>query len=176
MKDVAGARRQEQQVAALRALSVRQIHRTALVRYLRDNQVAGVERDRILAEFYGVKDAHESVIAAHRSYLVAASSSFCVAEVLNLTGDDAGLELLRAYERAYGEYFRLFCDRLRAIQSRQLYLLAALIPEVRATAETLRQEILADDLRIITSSLVAHPRAASSSASTRRRALASGSR
>ena len=59
-------------------------------------------------------DPRESVITEHRNYLLAASTQFCAADILEMIGDKHGLELVRRYELAYNQYFGMFCDRARA--------------------------------------------------------------
>jgi hypothetical protein len=126
----------------LRAIAVEQVHRTALVRYLRDNRVTGAAREQTLREFHGVADARDSTLVEHRNYLLAASTHLCTAEILELVGDRQGLALLRGYELSYGQYFGMFCDRARAAQDGTPYLLGSLLPEVRAAANRLRAGIL----------------------------------
>jgi hypothetical protein len=142
MNDVARARRRERQVLSLRALTVEQIHRAALVRYLREHQVKGAARDQTLREFYGVVDPRESVVLEHRNYLLAASTQFCASDILELIGDTHGVELTRRYESAYQQFFGMFCERARARQDRRTYMLEALLPEARSAAERLRARIL----------------------------------
>jgi len=142
MGGVANARRRERQVLKLRSIAIEQVHRTALVRYLRDNHVVGEERERTLRTFYGINDARDSARAEHRHYLLAASTQLCANRILELVSDVPGQDLVRNYELAYGQYFGMFCDRARALQNGQPYLLAALIPEVRGVAERIRLRIL----------------------------------
>jgi hypothetical protein len=141
---VAAERRRQQQILSLRSLSVEQIHRAALVSYLRERQVTGEAREQTLREFYGVTDPTEAAIMEHRTYLLAASSQFCAADILEIIGDRRGLELLRGYELAYGQYFAMFCERARAQQAGASYLLAALIPEVRDVAGHIRTRLMDD--------------------------------
>jgi hypothetical protein len=142
MNAVANARRRERQIMTLRSVSIHQIHRTALVRYLRDHRVTGVSRDLTLREFYGVMDPRESAIMEHRNYLLAASTQFCAADILELIGDTHGLDLVRRYELAYNQYFGMFCEKARARQTHQPYMLEMLMPEVRDAAERLRARIM----------------------------------
>ena len=142
MGTVADARRRERQILALRAFSIQQVHRSALVRYLRDFRIVGAARDQTLADFYGVIDPREAAVIEHRDYLLAASSQICATDVLELVGDDVGVQLLRNYELAYGQFFSMFCDYSRAKRSHQSYLLTALLPEVRGTAARLRGRML----------------------------------
>ncbi|HET8696946.1 MAG TPA: hypothetical protein VFO94_05650 [Gammaproteobacteria bacterium] len=127
-------------------MCVEQIHRAALVRYLRDHRITGELRDLTLREFYNVTDSRESALIEHRNYLVAASSQLCAAEILGLVDDRAGVGLLRQYELAYGQYFGMFCERARVLRSGGRYLLAPLLPEVREAAERIRLRILNGDL------------------------------
>jgi hypothetical protein len=142
MNAVASARRRERQITTLRALAIEQIHRTALVRYLRDHNVRGVARDQTLREFYGIVDPRESAIIEHRNYLLAASTQFCTADILDLIGDKHGVDLVRRYEFAYLQYFGMFCERARARQTGKTYMLEMLLPEARGAAERLRARIV----------------------------------
>jgi len=146
MSKVAAARRRERQLLALRSISLAQIHRTALIRYFRDYRIARAARDLTLREFYGVMDARRAALAEHRTYLIAASSQLCAMDLLELADDMKGIDLLREYETAFGQFFAMFCDRSRATQLGASYLLSGLVPEVRANAEQVRKSILAGHL------------------------------
>jgi hypothetical protein len=121
---------------------VEQIHRTALVRHLRDEGVTGIARDQTLREFYGVTDPREAAITEHRNYLLASSTQFCATDILTMIGDHTGVELLRRYELAYTQYFSMFCQRARARQMGTPYLLAMLMPEMREAAERMRARLM----------------------------------
>jgi hypothetical protein len=142
MNLVANARRRERQIMSLRTVSIEQIHRTALVRYLRDHRVTGTARDLTLREFHGIMDPRESAIAEHRNYLLAASTQFCAADILEMIGDKHGLDLVRRYELAYNQYFGMFCEQARARQTGKTYMLEMLLPEVREASQRLRGRIL----------------------------------
>jgi hypothetical protein len=142
MNVVAHARQRERQIMSLRAVSIDQIHRTALVRYLRDQRITGAARDLTLREFHGIMDPRESALAEHRNYLLAASTQFCAADILEMIGDKHGLDLVRRYELAYTQYFGMFCDQARARQTGGTYMLGMLLPEVRDAAHRLRGRIL----------------------------------
>ena len=146
MNSVAVARQRERQILTLRNLSVEQIHRTALVRYLRDFRITGAARDQTLREFYRVMDTRESAVVEHRNYLIAASTQLCAGDLLELVGDYGGRDLVGLYELAYGQYFSMFCDRARARQNGAVYLLGTLLPEVHDAAERLRRRVLAGEL------------------------------
>src|SRR5690606_12363129 len=84
---VAAARQRSAQIIKLRAVVIEQVHRTALVRYLREGAVSGPARDALLREFHGVVDSRDATLAEHRNYLVAASTQICAAEILERAGD-----------------------------------------------------------------------------------------
>lgn len=146
MRSVASQRLRDPQVMALRTVAVEQVHRTALVAYLRRG-VTGAARERALGLFYGLSDARDATLAEHRSYLIAASTQVCAHDLLELVGDHEGLDLVRQYEIAYGQYFAMFCERAVALQMGQNYLLSALLPEVKDAAERLRRRILRSKVR-----------------------------
>lgn len=145
MNAVAKGKRRERQILELRSVSLTQIHRTALIHYLREHEISGANRDKTLREFYGVMDARRAAVLEHRNYLMAASSQLCAADLLELVGDTEGLKLVRQYEAMYGQYFGMFCERARATR-RNTYLSSALIPEIRADAKRLRMRIMSGDL------------------------------
>jgi hypothetical protein len=145
MMAIAGAKRRERQITRLRALAVQQIHRAALVRHLRANQITGKERNRVLQEFFGPRDPDCAVLAEHRNYILAASSQVCASDLLELTGDRYGIKLVSRYQSDYGLYFAMYCDRARARQDGRLYLLEALMPEVRDEATRVRETLLGGD-------------------------------
>jgi hypothetical protein len=147
MGAVADARIRPRQILALRAFALEQIHGSALVRYLREHHVVGEDRDRTLHHFFGVADARDAALMAHRDYILAASSQVCATDLLGLARDDYGVELLGDYEQAYGQFFSMFCESERSRQNGEPYLLASLLPEVRVAASHLRRRILEGDSR-----------------------------
>jgi hypothetical protein len=147
MRHVADARLHHPQILQLRAVAVQQVHNTALVNYLRAGRVTGTARDKALRLFHGVSDLRDATLAAHRSYLVAASTQVCTRDLLELVGDAEGLDLLRRYELAYSQYFGMFCERAFALQSGKNYLLASFLPEVKDVADRLRLTIVGSQLR-----------------------------
>ncbi len=147
MAHVAGARRRERQILALRSLAVEQVHRTALVSYLRDHHIVGHARDQTLQEFYRLADPRNAAVFEHRNYLLAASTQLCAVDILRLVEDADGLDLIQSYELAYRQYFGMFCERARAKRNGTPYLLATLLPEVRDAAQQLKLRIL--DSRLV---------------------------
>ena len=138
--------RRESQLLELRRGCVEELHRAALVRYLNEFNLPSEERDRTLRVFYGVMDPREAAVLEHRRYLMAASSQLCATELLALAGDTLGVDLIRRYERAYAQYFSLFCERARRSEAGQRCLLGELLPEVKAIATRLHEHIVGRDL------------------------------
>lgn len=155
MRNVAGARLRYPQVLALRGVAVQQVHRTALINYLRLGQITGAARDSALRLFHGVSDLRDAALAEHRSYLLAASTQVCTYDLLDLVGDNEGLELIRRYELTYAQYFSMFCERAAALQAGTSYLLGALLPEVKNVADRLRLKIVGSESRLMLPRLAA---------------------
>jgi len=147
MRGVASPRRRDPQIQALRAVAVEQVHRTALVSFLRQGRITGALRDRTLGLFHGISDVRDATLAEHRSYLIAASTQLCAYDLLALVGDGEGLDLIRRYELAYAQYFGMFCERAIALQTGGNYLLGSLLPEVKDVADRLRLRIVRSHLR-----------------------------
>jgi len=141
------ARRRDPLIVGLRTVAIGQVHRTAVVNYLRLNRISGAARDQTLALFHGVSDPRDAALAEHRGYVVAASTQVCAHDLLDLVGDRDGLDLLRQYQLAYDQYFAIFCDRARARQVGETFLLDSLLPEVKAVADRLRLRIVSADVR-----------------------------
>lgn len=146
MRVVAGQRLRSPQVIALRNVGVQQVHRTALVNYLRAGRVTGAARDNAIRLFHSVSDMRDAMLAEHRNYLLAASTQVCTNELLQLVGDEEGRALLRRYELAYTQYFEMFCERAFALQNGRNYLLGSLLPEVKDVADRLRVKIIGTQL------------------------------
>jgi hypothetical protein len=145
METVAAMRRRHRQILALRALLLRQIHGSALVRHLREHHVIGPARVRTLRLFFGIADACNATLMAHRDYLLSATSQVCMTELLALANDVRGVQLLYDYESVYGQFFGVFCATTCARQGDAPYLLAGLLPELRLAAANLRRKILEGD-------------------------------
>jgi hypothetical protein len=134
--------RRESQLLELRRVCVEQLHRAALVRYLRDCHASSEERDSTLRLFYGVTDPYEAAVLEHRDYLVAASSQLCATALLTLAGDTYGVELIRRYETAYAQYFSVFCELGGTKGAGEGCLLGDLLPEMKDAATALRLRIV----------------------------------
>lgn len=145
MWSVARIGQRERQVRELRLVASQEIHRAALVRHLREDERTRPERERLLREYYGSLDVACATLAEHRAYSQAVSSQLCVSGLLELCGDNQGVALLEQYQREYGSYLSMHCDRLLAQADGRPYLLASLLPEVRTNAQVLRRRLLSVD-------------------------------
>jgi hypothetical protein len=142
MVAIARAKRRERQITRLRGLAVGQIHRAALVRHLRANEITGKDRNLLLQEFFGPRDPDCAVLTEHRNYILAASSQVCALDLLDLTGDRYGIKLVNRYQDEFGLFFAMYCDRARAQHAGRPYLLEGLIPEIRDEATRVRRMLL----------------------------------
>lgn len=111
MKRIAIERRCEMQKSALLCASLSLIHRKALFEYLRDRNIRGNERRRLIAFFFSHRDYDSAVIAEHGNYLRSAASYLCSSYVgRQLLLDEIFDEPLQQYEDLYADYFRAYCD------------------------------------------------------------------
>ncbi len=146
MDQVAQSKYYRDQLIDLREAAIAQVHKTALVRYMRDNEIKGRDRELTLAEFYGVTDSLQAAVAAHHTYLLSASTGFCAEGLLRLVEDAHGLEMIRNYREAYGQYFGLHCARARAHREGKRYLLSGFLPEYKTKATQIRKQLMAGEL------------------------------
>jgi len=115
MRAVSGQARLARQVVALRSTAFGLVHRKAIFEYLRDRQITGTRRHRLIAQFYGIRDYANAVLAEHGNYARCSSSYLCTYHLAERLMQDAAFdEPLRLYEQWYSEYFRTFCDVLLA--------------------------------------------------------------
>ena len=111
MRTVSGQARLPRQVVALRSTAFGLIHRKATFEYLRDRQITGARRHRLIAQFYGVRDYADAVVAEHGNYARCSSSYLCTYHLAERLMQDAAFdEPLRLYEQWYSEYFQTYCD------------------------------------------------------------------
>jgi len=143
MNQVAESKYRNQQILKLRRAAVQQVHKTALVRYLSDYHITGKERTLTLAEFHGVTDPVQAAINEHHYYLLSASTGYCAEALLEMVADKHGLSMLHNYRETYGQFFSLYCGRARAARRGKRYLLEEMVPELKASAGQIRENILA---------------------------------
>ena len=111
MRTVSSHGQLTRQMVALRAAAFTLVHRKALFEYLRQRQLTGAKRKRLLAVFYGCADYTNAVLAEHGNYVRCSSSYLCTQHLgEHLMHDPALDEPLALYEEWYAEYFHAFCD------------------------------------------------------------------
>ena len=99
------------QLTMLRSTAFSLMHRKALFEYLRERNVTGPKRHKLLSTFYGPLEYADSVVREHSNYVRSGSSYLCTVHIgLELMQDPAFDEPLQLYQEWYTEYFRIFCD------------------------------------------------------------------
>ena len=146
MRAVAGQSRFAGQLSVLRTTAFALMHRKALFEYMRERNVAGAKRHKLLSLFYGAFEYTGSVIREHNNYVRSGSSYLCTVHIgLELMRDPAFDEPLRLYQEWYSEYFRIFCDSSLAEtpdEKAQIGPLDALRPLLKHQLTQARQAIL----------------------------------
>lgn len=147
MRAVSEHKRLVEQTLALRATTFSLIHRTALFGYLRERQLGGAQRRRLLGVFHGCKNYTDAVLAEHGNYVQCSSSYLCTQHLAeNLMRDTALEEPLALYEQWYAEYFRAYCDLELAEteeEKRACVAQECLMPYLKHRVTKARKEILA---------------------------------
>jgi hypothetical protein len=111
LRTIAAHGRRAQQTQALLTASLSLVHRKALFDYMRENQIRGLLRHRLVMLFHGHYDYSQSILAEHGRYLRAAASLICTAHIGGaLLSSDVFEEPLQRYERLYAEYFQVYCE------------------------------------------------------------------
>ena len=147
MRAVSAQSRLAGQLVALRSTAFSLMHRKALFEYLRERNVTGPKRHKLLATFYGPLEYTDSVVREHNNYVRCGSSYLCTVHIgLELMQDPAFDEPLQLYQEWYSEYFRIFCDSTLAetpAERAEIGSLDALRPLLKHQLTHARQTILA---------------------------------
>ncbi|MCC7462434.1 MAG: hypothetical protein IT480_08230 [Gammaproteobacteria bacterium] len=144
MRGVAGLSRRALQIRSLLSTTLALVHRKALFEYLRDRQVPGSARRRLIGHFYGHNDYVQTLLAEHGNYLRSTASFLCTAHIggghLQVTTFD---EPLQAYVQLYTEYFRTYCDSVLAARDDEAAEnLEALLPYLKQEVLETRNQLL----------------------------------
>jgi hypothetical protein len=147
MRSVSHHTRLNGQVTALRATAFGLVHKRALFEYLRDRQLTGEKRKRLISLFYGCRDYTNAVLMEHGHFMRCSSSYVCTHHLgEHLMQDAAFDEPLQLYEEWYTEYFRAYCDTELAeteVEKAALVTLESLKPLLKHRLGEARQAILA---------------------------------
>ena len=143
MRVVASTGFRRTQAALLKKAAFRLIHRKALFEYLRDQQVRGNTRRRIVLTFHPTQDYTRSVIAEHEVYLRKACSFLCTSHVgAHVVHDPSFFDPMRHYQALYAEYFQLFCQTQFAPTSVDTDPRGELLPLLKYQLEECREAIM----------------------------------
>lgn len=143
MREVANPGFSRTQAALLKKATFRLIHRKALFEYLRDQQVRGNLRRRIILSFHPTQDYTRSVIAEHGLYLRKACSFLCTSHVgANVVRDPGFFDPMSRYQALYAEYFQIFCRAHFGADSAETEPQVALLPLLKYQLEECRLAIM----------------------------------
>jgi hypothetical protein len=113
MRPVAACSARRSQVEALKQTAFKLLHGKALFQYLRQGEVRGEERVRLIAHFRPGRSYEAAIVAEHGAYLRKAMSFLCANHLgADVVHDPAFLDPMERYEELYGEYFDLYCRSL----------------------------------------------------------------
>lgn len=113
MRNVAAERLPASQRSAMLSGSFSLIHRKALFEYLRDKKLRGQQRERLVQNFFPLRDFTDAVRSEHMQYVRSAASYLCVGHVgRDLMFDALFADPLLEYEEIYHEYFYAHCDQI----------------------------------------------------------------
>jgi hypothetical protein len=111
MRPISGERGSAAQRAALLSGALSLVHRKALFEYMRDRQIRGDERHRLVAHFFSDMDYARAVVNEHGNYLRSAASYLCSSRVgAEVMFDSVFQAPLIEYEALYEAYFTTYCD------------------------------------------------------------------
>jgi hypothetical protein len=143
MLEVANPSFKRTQAALLKKATIRLIHRKALFEYLRDEQIRGDVRRRIIAHFHPTQDYTRSVISEHGLYLRKACSFLCTSHVGgNVVRDPGFYDPMTCYQELYAEYFQIFCSTYFGTQADDAASRSALLPLLKHRLEQCRLAIM----------------------------------
>jgi hypothetical protein len=146
MRSISAQTRLLGQVTALRSTTFGLVHKRALFEYLRDRQLTGDKRKRLLALFYGCRDYSNAILMEHGNFMRCSTSYLCAHHLgEHLMGDAAFDEPMQLYEEWYTEYFRAYCDTELAdteVEREAIATLEALKPLLKHRLGEARQAIL----------------------------------
>jgi len=113
MRQLANCGGPQLQVAALKQTTIRLLHGKALFQYLRNREVRGIARARIIAHFRPGRSYEAAIISEHGAYLRQACSYLCTSHLgSDVVQDPTFLDPMQRYEELYAEYFELYCSTL----------------------------------------------------------------
>ncbi len=144
MRGVAARRQRPQQAVELKKIGFMTLHRKAPFEYLRDRQIHGQPRRRLVCALFGTQEYTQTILREHTAYLSSAASFYCTDSLCgDLMRDTAFSEALDHYQTAYNEYYRAYCDSLLAEQAGETSPVESLLPYLRYQLKLIREHMLA---------------------------------
>ena len=145
MRGVAARPQRAQQGAELKKIAFLTLHRKAPFEYLRDRQVHGQARRRLVRALFGTQEYTQCILREHTAYLSSAGSFLCADSLCgNLMRDSAFSDALGHYETSYNEYYRAYCDSLQAEQAGETAAVQSLLPYLRYQLKIIRDHMLSE--------------------------------
>lgn len=143
MREVANTGFRRTQAALMKKAALRLIHRKALFEYMRDRQVRGEARRRLVQNFHPTQDYTRAVISEHSIYLRKACSFLCVSHVgVNVVHDPGFFDPMRRYQALYAEYFEAYCRANLGLVSAEQDPQRELLPLLKHQLEEYRLAIM----------------------------------
>lgn len=113
MRQVASCAAPRLQLDALKQTTFKLLHGKALFQYLRQGEVRGEHRVRLIAHFRPGRSYEAALVTEHGAYLRKALSFLCANHLgAGVVRDPAFLDPMQRYEELYSEYFELYCRSL----------------------------------------------------------------
>jgi hypothetical protein len=129
------------QIKALRDAEVRLVHRRALFRYLRANEVRGDRRRQLFRIFHRTLDYNDAILTEHRQYMLAVSSRISADHLIDVMNDPKSKSLPSKYEELYARYFEMQCYVMGMGDSNCIDLVRLAMGDARDQLRRLRRHI-----------------------------------
>jgi hypothetical protein len=143
MREVANTGFKRTQAALLKKATLRLIHRKALFEYLRDRQIRGDARRRLVLSFHPTQHYTQAVVSEHSIYLRRACSFLCTSHVgANIVHDAGFFDPMSRYQELYREYFQLYCRTHIGTPSADTEAQTELLPLLKFQLEECRYAIM----------------------------------
>ena len=143
MRHVADSGAFRTQAGVLRQTALRLVHNKALFEYLKQGQIRGERRERIIGHFHPTRAYEHAILQEHSTYLRKAGSFMCTGHIGNeVVADPTFLDPMRHYETLYTEYFNLYCATLFPKRGLESASEAALLPLLKHQLNEWRWVIL----------------------------------
>lgn len=149
IRPVARFRHRSMQVRGLRQAGFAWIHLAAPFRHIRNHQLRGEQRRKLVLGMHSQYTFARAMVAEHGVYLRSICHSLCAVHVGQaVLGDLLYGDSMRRYEALYTEYFKTYCAATYPKHSADVMGYQALLPLLKKQTSELRQAILDYPLRV----------------------------